>query len=136
LSLGTLRMEWRNLYEEIKMLNWLILLILSAVSYFLMSPSWTLGVILGGLLIIANFGVLQHTIRGAFSADGNMIRGKISIVVKYYFRLLALGVMIYLLITRGWVDAVGLAVGLSTVVLSIVIMGIHLALKTRTGEAT
>jgi hypothetical protein len=129
-------MDWRILYHEIKMLNWLILLVLSVVSYFLMSAAWTLGVILGGFVIIANFSMLQHTIRQAFTTDGQMIRGKAAIIAKYYLRLLGLGIMIYLLITRGWVDPVGLAVGLSTVVLSIVIMGIHLALKTRTGEAT
>ena len=129
-------MDWRILYHEIKMLNWLILLVLSGVSYFLMSAAWTLGVILGGFVIIANFSMLQHTIRQAFSTDGQMIRGKAAIIAKYYLRLLGLGIMIYLLITRGWVDPVGLAVGLSTVVLSIVIMGIHMALKTRTREAT
>lgn len=129
-------MDWRILYHEIKMLNWLILLVLSGVSYFLMSAAWTLGVILGGFVIIANFSMLQHTIRQAFTTDGQMIRGKAAIIAKYYLRLLGLGIMIYLLITRGWVDPVGLAVGLSTVVLSIVIMGIHMALKTRTREAT
>ena len=129
-------MDWRILYHEIKVLNWLILLVLSVVSYFVMSPAWTLGVILGGFVIIANFSMLQHTIRQAFSSEGNMIRGKAAIIAKYYLRLVGLGIMIYLLITRGWVDPVGLAVGLSTVVLSIVIMGIHMALKTRTREAT
>jgi hypothetical protein len=117
------------------MLNWLILLVLSAVSYFLMSPAWTLGLILGGFVIIVNFGMLQHTVRQAFSNDGNMIRGKAAIIAKYYLRLVGLGILIFLLITRGWVDPVGLAVGLSIVVLSIVIMGIHMALKAKSGEA-
>jgi len=130
-----MRMDWRILYHEIKMLNWLILLALSVASYFLMSPAWTLGVILGGFVIIVNFSMLQHTVRQAFSRDGNMIRGKAAIIAKYYLRLVGLGIVIYLLITRGWVDPVGLAVGLSTVVLSIVVMGIHMALKTRTREA-
>ena len=129
-------MDWRILYHEIKVLNWLILLVLSVVSYFVMSPAWTLGVILGGFVIITNFSMLQHTVRRAFSSDGNIIRSKAAIIAKYYLRLVGLGIMIYLLITRGWVDPVGLAVGLSTVVLSIVIMGIHMALKTRTREAT
>jgi hypothetical protein len=129
-------MDWRILHHEIKIVNWLILLVLSGVSYVLMSPAWTLGVILGGFVIIANFSLLQHTIRQAFSGDGRMVRGKVAIIAKYYLRLLGLAVMIYILITRGWVNPVGLAVGLSTVVLSIVIVGIHMALKTRTGEAT
>jgi hypothetical protein len=100
-----------------------------------MSRSLTTGIILGGLIIIANFGILQHTVRRAFSSDGVMRRRKMSIIAKYYLRLLALGVIIYFLITRGWVDPVGLAVGLSTVVISIVTLGIYLARKTYTGEA-
>ena len=90
---------------------------------------------LGGLIIIANFGILQHTVRRAFSSDGLMRRRKMSIIAKYYLRLLALGVIIYFLIDCGWVDPVGLAVGLSTVVISIIALGIYLARKTYSGGA-
>ncbi len=129
-------MDWDKIYRELKRLNWLILLTLSLISYFLMSHSLTLGIILGGLVIMTNFHVFQHTIRRAFSPQGIMQAAKISIIAKYYFRLLALGIIIYILITRGWVDPVGLALGLSTVVISIVSLGVRRAWKTRTGEAT
>jgi hypothetical protein len=56
-------------------------------------------------------------------------------VGKYYLRLLALGVILYLLITRGWIDPVGLVVGLSTVMVSIIALAIHMVLRTRTKEA-
>jgi len=56
--------------------------------------------------------------------------------MKYYFRLLVMGVIIYLLITRGLVDPLGLAVGLSTVVIGIIIFGINRAWKTFAGEAS
>ncbi len=101
-----------------------------------MSRSLTIGVILGGLIIIVNFKVFQHTIRSAFSPEGVMKMRKMSIIAKYYFRLLALGVIIYFLISNGWVDPVGLAIGLSTVVISIVSFGINRAWKTFTGEET
>ena len=54
---------------------------------------------------------------------------------KSSLRLLALGVILYVLIARGWIDPLGLAVGLSTVVLSIVGLGIGLAFRIRTKEA-
>jgi hypothetical protein len=95
-----------------------------------------MGVILGGLITIANFSLLQHTIRGVFSSRGFDASAKVSIVAKYYLRLFGLGVILFVLITRGWVDPVGLAVGLSTVVFSIVGLGINMALKTSTTEAT
>ena len=114
-----------------------MLLILSGSSFvLLMNPRVTFGVILGGLVIIANFSVFQHTIRSAFSPDGEMKATKKTIIVKYYLRLLALGVVIYILIGNGWADPIGLAIGLSTVVIAIVSYGVKRAWQTLTFEAT
>lgn len=129
-------MNWEKTYRDLKKLNWFTLLIMSSVSYFLLSHAFTLGIISGGLIIIVNFKVLQHTIRRGFSSQGVMSVSKFFIIVKYYFRLFALGAVICYLIKRGWVHPVGLAVGLSTVVISIVGFGIKTALKTAGGEAT
>ncbi|MFC1533892.1 ATP synthase subunit I [Thermodesulfobacteriota bacterium] len=129
-------MDWETIYRDIRRRNWIILLILSSTSYFLMSQANTTGIILGGLIIIANFKVFQHTICRAFSHQGMMKMKKASIIVKYYFRLLALGILIYILINSGWVDPVGLAIGLSTVVISIVSFGVNSAWKDFNQEAT
>lgn len=129
-------MDWEKVYKDLRRRNWIILLVMSTMSYFLMSHSLTLGIILGGFIIMANFKVFQHTIRSAFSSDGVMNTGKMVIIAKYYFRLLALGVIIFLLITQGWVDPIGLAVGLSTVVISIISFGINRAYKMYTREAS
>jgi hypothetical protein len=128
-------MDWKTIYKELKMRSWFILLVLSSLSYFLSRPAQTLGVILGGLIIMVNFGLLQHTICGVFSPQGTMTRTKISIILKYYLRLLALGMIIYILITRALVDPIGLAIGLSTVVFSIVSLGIDRARKMYAEEA-
>jgi len=128
-------MEWQNFHKILRMLNWVVLLCLSLASYFTMGSFWTTGVLLGGLIAIANFSVLQRTVLRAFSPEGIHQGARFSIVGKYYLRILALGVILYLLITRGWIDPLGLAVGLSTVVLSIVGLGIGLALRIRTKEA-
>ena len=128
-------MEWERLQNFLRTMNWVVLLMLSSFGYFLMSPFWTAGVLSGGLLAIANFGVLQQTVRRAFSSEGIHQGARFSIVGKYYLRLLALGVILYLLITRGWIDPVGLVVGLSTVMVSIIALAIHMVLRTRTKEA-
>jgi hypothetical protein len=128
-------MEWQRFHNILRMLNWLVLLCFALASYFSMGPFWTTGVLLGGLIAIANFTVLQHTVRRAFSPEGIHHGARFSIVGKYYLRLLALGVILYVLIARGWIDPLGLAVGLSTVVLSIVGLGIGLALRIGTKEA-
>ena len=129
-------MDWEKVYRDLKRSNWLILLILTLISLFLMSHVFTTGIVLVGLIIIANFHLFQHTIRCAFSPEGIMRATKISIIVKYYFRLLALGIIMYIVIARGWVEPVGLVIGLSTVVISIVSFGIKRALKTHSREAT
>lgn len=129
-------MEWKSVYRDIKILNWVTLLILSSGSGLFMSHSVTSGIILGGLAIIANFNVLQHTIRGAFSPEGSMVKRKMSIIFKYYFRLSALGLIIFFMVSRKWIDPVGLVIGFSTVVISIFCFGIIRALKTFILEAT
>jgi hypothetical protein len=111
------------------------LAVLGALSFFFMRPAFTLGVILGGLTIIANFGVLQHTIRGAFSDLGIMKAKKMALIGKYYFRLAIMGLIIYIVITKGLVDPLGLAIGLSTVVISIVNVGIRSLWRTTSREA-
>ena len=136
MKIGCSEMDWKKVYKKIQMINWLTLLTLSSLSFLIMSARFTTGVILGGIVIIANFNVLQHTICGAFSAGGAIrSSNKMVIIVKYYLRLLALGVIVYLLIANGGVEPVGLAVGLSTVVFGIMVLGIHMALKEKRGEA-
>lgn len=122
-------MDWRRLYRELRTLNWFILLVLSLGGYVFLSNSQTTGIILGGLIIMINFSVLQHTICGAFALDGAMRKGKAAIITKVYLRLLGLGAILYFLIARGLVDPVGLAIGLSTTVFGIVTIGIQKAIR-------
>ena len=128
-------MDWDELYRDLKTRSLIILFILAFISYFLMSNSITAGIILGGLIIIINFDILQSVVRRACPADGEIKAKKISLIAKTYFRLLVLGAIIYFLITRVRVDPLGLTVGLSTVVFSIVSFGISSALKTNIREA-
>ena len=129
-------MDREELAKRIKSRNWVILLTLGLASFFLMGDAFTLGILLGGLLIIANFNLLAHTIRSAFTPNGMPAGNKPAIVGKYYLRLLALGLIIYVLIHYGRIDPVGLVIGLSTVVISIVSIGIRDAWKLSSGEAT
>lgn len=128
--------DWDRTYDVIKRRNWVILLFLAAVSGLFMNPALTLGVILGGLISITNLSFLQHTVRQSFSSARKTRTKKAFLIIKSFFRLIILGGSIYLLITRGLVDPIGLAVGLSTVVFSIVSFGIHNAYKERIGGAT
>ena len=123
-------MDWEKLLKEFKTQNWIILMILGSASFFLMSSAFTLGIILGGLIIIANFSLLQHTIRCAFSPQGVMGSNKRVIIAQYYFRLAIMGIIIYILVTHNLVNPIGLAIGLSVVVIGIINRGIRGVWKT------
>ena len=127
-------MNRERLFRTLRTLNWVVLLMLAGASNCLMKQDFTLGIILGGLMIIANFNLLQHTILRAFSPDGVMQTKKASIIAKHYLRLAVMGVLIYVLITQRWVHPVGLTIGLSIVVISIIGLGIHMTYKTSSGE--
>ena len=129
-------MDWEKIYKDLRLRNWIVLLVFSSISFFLMDNSLTLGIILGGLIIILNFRLFQNTIRRAFLPEGMMKGMKVIIILKYYFRLLALGIIIYIFVVKGGIDPIGLAIGLSTVVISITSLGITRALRAHTGEAT
>ena len=124
-----------KLLKQIKTDNWIILLILGSLSSVFMSGPFTLGVISGGLLIIANFSVLHHTIRSAFSDQGAFLGKKLALIAKSYFRLAFMGLIIYILITNRWVDPIGLAVGLSIIIFSILNLGVRSAWRTSSREA-
>lgn len=126
-------MDWKTIYRELKTLNWVVLLTLSAGSSFLWGHPQAVGVLLGGLIIILNFSIFQHTIRKAFTLKRGKMKGKASIITKYYLRLLGLGGILYFLVGKGHIDPVGLALGLSTIYLSIVIFGIKRAVRMKKG---
>lgn len=128
-------MNWEKIYEALKVKYWIVLLISSSISYFFLSPATTLGVIAGGILIITNFHIFQFTLAKAFNNKGKLKKRRITIYFNYYFRLFALGIIIFLLLKKGYVEPIGLVIGLSTVVLAIAFLGISMALKARGGEA-
>ncbi len=124
-----------KLLQKIRFYNWIILMITGSLSFLFMSATFTLGVILGGLIIIGNFRLLQNTIRAAFPTQGGMKRNKGTIIMKFYFRLAILGLIIYMLITNGWVNPLGLTAGLSIVVIAILSVGIQAVFRTSSREA-
>ena len=128
-------MDWETISKYFRAQGWCILLVFGLLSFFFMSSAFTLGVILGGLIIIANFNVLQSTIRSAFTPEGIMLNKKKAIVAKSYLRLAILGIIIYILVANELVDIAGLLIGLSIIVLNILILGIRFALKISSGEA-
>jgi hypothetical protein len=112
-----------RLIAEIERFCWGILLILLFISLFFRSFGVTLGVLIGGLISVFNFRWLKAFVRRVVYG-GNAYRVKASFKLKYIFRYLAVGVIIYAVMKAGLVNKPAIFLGLSVVVMGIIAVGI------------
>jgi hypothetical protein len=78
-----------------------------------------LGIFAGGLIVTVNFHLLARTLKKSLTPP-HLVSHNV-IIAKYYVRFIASGVIIFFLISGHYVDPLGLFVGLSVVVASIVV---------------
>ncbi len=109
------------LLQKVRVMNGVIFALLLLGSLILMTPWFTLGVGMGGLIVLANFHILYRVLRKAFIPE-HLASPKV-VIVKYYLRLLGTGIILYVLIAKRMVDPLGLVVGLSVVVINLTLLG-------------
>ena len=99
--------------------NWILFGAASILGFLLFSAPVALGIFFGGLLVTVNFHLLAKTLKKALTpphlASHNLV------LAKYYLRFLVSGFIIFLLIAGRIVHPVGLVIGLSIVVCSIIL---------------
>jgi len=83
------------------------------------SLPFSLGIICGGLIVTINFHMLSRTLKNSFSPD--RLASHNVILAKYYIRFVISGIIIFLLISNHIVNPIGLFIGLSVVVASIML---------------
>jgi hypothetical protein len=110
------------LQRKIEIVNWILLGIFLLLSLLFMSPSFALGVFLGGLICIVNFHWLHKNMKDIFARLTGS--AKSAMMFKYYIRLAVTAVALFFIITSNKVDIVGLLVGLSIVVINLVLTAI------------
>ena len=123
-------MDWETLSKNLSYIHWSVLVLLGGISFFFMSNAFTMGVLIGGLLILLNFHVLQRSIRKIFSPHGSGKTKKALIIASYYLRFLIMGILIYFFVSTKLVHPIGLTIGLSIIVISITIFGFFMIWKT------
>jgi hypothetical protein len=121
--------------KRLSLQNWIILGFFGCLSSFLMPPSFTLGVIVGGMIVVTNFSLLQHAVTTAFALQILSGSKRRAISRKSYFRLAILGAIIYILLTENWVDPAGLIIGLSILFVSALSLAIRGVLSKSSREA-
>lgn len=99
--------------------NWVLLALSSAAGLLLASPEFTKGIIFGGLIVTVNFHMLHRTLKN--SLEPSQLTSHNVILAKYYLRFVISGIIIFVLIYRHIVNPIGLFVGLSVVVASIML---------------
>ncbi|MDD2670916.1 MAG: ATP synthase subunit I [Syntrophales bacterium] len=113
------RTEKDPLQKKLEIRNWIVLAALSAAGWLIVSAPFGLGILLGGLISIANFYGLYLSLRKAFSSVSD--KSKSVIMVRYYFRFAVTAVILYFLMTRFEISVIGLVLGLSVVVINILL---------------
>lgn len=117
---GMLRTLWRG--------NLVVFAVLLVAALFLAPLKSALSLLVGGLIALINFRLLEITVRRAMlPSQRHGVLGKV--LVKYYLRFAATALVLLLLIRQGLVEPLGLLVGLSVVMLSILGWGVAQARK-------
>jgi chromate transport protein ChrA len=115
------------LQKRLELTNWIILGILTVISFVFMPYKFALGILVGGFISIVNFHWLVRDLRKAFRSLSE--KSNTAVMFKYYIRFGVTGIALYFIITGDLVDIIGLLIGLSTVVIAIVITTVALYSK-------
>jgi len=109
--------------NRIRLMNGVIFALLFLCSLIWMPPIFTLGIAMGGLIVLINFHLMYLILKKALIPDH--LASPKSVIIKYYLRLLGTGFILYLLIAKRLVDPLGLVVGLSVVVINLTLVGFY-----------
>ena len=99
--------------------NWILFLAASILGFILLPADFAKGVLFGGLLVTVNFHLLAGTLRKALTPPH--LSSHNLIIAKYFLRFIGSGFIIFVLIAGNYVNPVGLVIGLSVVVFSIML---------------
>ncbi len=124
----------QRLLRFITSANWVLLIAAGVIGASFLPTDFALGVIFGGLIVTVNFHLLYRTLKKAFANPGRSTHNVV--LAKYYVRFLASAVIIFFLISQHIVDPIGLFIGLSVVVLSIITATVLEVTKLFSKEAT
>ena len=99
--------------------NWVLLLLTGVVGFLISPPDFAWGILSGGLIVTVNFHLLYRTLRKALTPPH--LTSHNVVIAKYYIRFIASGFILFILIAGHHVNPLGLFIGLSVVVVSIIL---------------
>ena len=99
--------------------NWIMLILAVLAGHLLLPPDVTLGIMAGGLIVTVNFHLLYRTLKKALTPPH--LASPNGVLAKYYLRFTISALILLWLISGGYVNPLGLFIGLSVVVASIML---------------
>jgi hypothetical protein len=126
--------ESEKLLRRIELVSAILLLAFTFAALVWFSWKCASGVFLGGSIVILSFQVLKWQLRRALQKPGKL-PSKAGLFVSYYIRFLATLVLVFLGLYLGWATPFPFLVGLSTMVLSIVLVGAFEYFMMKKGES-
>jgi hypothetical protein len=113
--------------------NWLLLIVAGAIGFSHFSFEVGMGIASGGLIVTINFHLLYRTLKKALTPPHiASVRG---VIAKYYIRFFITAIIIFMLLMSKHVDPMGLIVGLSVVVASMMFATLNEVRQLITKEA-
>jgi hypothetical protein len=118
--------------RTIKTSCWIVLAVLTIFGWVWFGRELATGILVGGLLAVLNFHIMAHVLGSTLNRQWSdkeewQTAGSQAVsfmTLKYILRFTILAVIIFFLVKDGWVNIFGLVVGLSTVVLTLIVLGI------------
>ena len=110
-----------------------LVVVLAAGGWYLYSLTFACSVLLGGALVNASFWLLKNDIsrliQQVVATEGlentAFTFEKTRFFLRFYARLVVLGLLLFVLASRVTIDVIGLTLGLASVMVSVVIIGLH-----------
>jgi hypothetical protein len=113
----------KGLLRFVTRTNWILFGLATIFGFALAPGRFAWGILAGGLIVTINFQLLYRSLNRAFTpphvADVRIVLG------KYYIRFLVSGAVIFVLIADHYVNPLGLIIGLSVVVTSMLIATVN-----------
>lgn len=123
--------------QKMQVAAWVYLVIITLGSWYIMSWSFAWAVFAGGVISILSFAVSHRDISGFFESLGQQLddneskekvkKSRTGFLIRFWFRIGIIGVVLFLLIRTGEANVFGLILGLSTVVFTVTLTALRVA---------
>ncbi|KJR99490.1 MAG: hypothetical protein VR65_16020 [Desulfobulbaceae bacterium BRH_c16a] len=121
--------------QKMQVISWIVLAVLILGSVVIVSPAFALAVFVGGVISICSFWVSHHDVTRVIQSVTSLPslderkaqaqQGQKGYLLKFWIRIVIIGIVLLVLIKSQAVNIFGLILGLSTVVFTITFISLN-----------